>query len=449
MAGIEFDKTTMTGFLPASKTVVAIKGPATPAKLQPAVQPTNPAAPFDFTPGLKWAYWGPNNDLPQDVINLVSKNTVAPKALLFKIKSIYGRGIIPCYVEVDGNGSEKVTIADDPEINTFFKRNNIRKFMLELITDYVWFANAFPEVILNKSRDKIVEVYSNEATYCRWEKIDPKTRKIQNCYVSANWPWPFDYQYVKVPALDPYDPVNDIRNGSAYKYIMNVSMPSPGKSYYQIPAWDGARTSGWLDVANEIPRFKKAMFNKQMSLKYHVEIPYDHWEKKWTAMKNKPTEEEKIKIIVDELKKMDDLLAGAENAGKAFFSHYGVDAVSKKEIPGWKITPIDDVFKDGKWLPDSAAANSEILFAIGVDPSIMGAGMPGGGAYTGGSGSDKRESRKLKQANLYRERNVTLQLLNLISFLNGWDPEVYPKYLDTDTSQTMDQNPTGKQNVLQ
>ena len=99
-------------------------------------------------------------------------------------------------------------------------------------------------------------------------------------------------------------------------------------------------------------------------------------------------------------------------------------------------------------LPTAAAANSELLFALQVDPALIGLGIPGGKNLSG-SGSDKRESRNIKQSSLKRERLVSLKLPNLIATIHGLDYKIYPTYLDTDTSQTLDQNPTGKQTVIQ
>ena len=53
------------------------------------------------------------------------------------------------------------------------------------------------------------------------------------------------------------------------------------------------------------------------------------------------------------------------------FTYY--NETLQKEYPGWKINVIDNKLKDDAYLPDSQAANSEILFAIGVDPSLIGA----------------------------------------------------------------------------
>jgi len=430
-SGVEFDFSSFTGFLHDAKAYVSSPKASTGSLWSPAVLPTNPK-PRKQLDGKTYSPWGPDNNFPQQVIDLVSKSTVAPSALQFKIKSLYGKGIVPCLVSVDASGQEQVQPYTGKEVVDFFKVNNLRKLLLEMITDYVWFGNVFPEIILNKRRTRIVRIFSNEATYCRWEKIDLDTGRILHCYVSANWPNPRVSEIVKVPVLDPYDTLASLRDGSEYKYIVPVNLPSPGKSYYQLVPWDGARSNGWIDIANEIPRFKKAMFNNQMSIKYHVQIPYEYWDKKFSAAGKKLTEEAKQAMITDELHRLNNFLKGSENAGMSFVSHYGTDPISKRELASWKIEALDDKFKDGKWLPDSAAANSEILFAMQVDPSLMGAGMPGG-PYSGsaGSGSDKRESFLIQTALLQTDRDAILEPLYLVRDFNGWDPNLQFRFIDT------------------
>lgn len=387
-------------------------------------------APERNTDSKPWSPWGADNLWPQNTIALVSKNTVAPPALAFKAKAMYGKGVKPVLVEMNPDGTEKITPVIDPVILEFFRVNKVQKLMREIISDFVWFNNAFPEIILNKRRDKIVRMYVNEAAECRWAKRNPNNGYIERCYVASTWPSPRVNELKSVPALDAYDALDQLASGSAYKYVVPVSTPSPGKSYYQSAMWEGAVTNGWIEIANEIPQFKKAMFKNQMTIKYLIKIPYDYWERLFKEG-NVTTPEGRKTLMTEKLQEVNDFLTGTSNSGKAFVSHFGTDPMTKKELPGWQIEAIDDKFKDGKWLPDSAAANSEILFSMHVDPSIFGAGMPGG-VYSGssGSGSDKRESFLITTALLQPERDAIVEPLNLIRDFNGWDKRIQFRFED-------------------
>ena len=85
---------------------------------------------------------------------------------------------------------------------------------------------------------------------------------------------------------------------------------------------------------------------------------------------------------------------------------------------------------------------------FGIDPSLLGLNMPGGKDLNGSGGSDKRESLKIAQATLATDRISTLDVVLTIGELNGVDPELVPKFIDIDVSQTLDQNPTGKKTVV-
>ena len=67
----------------------------------------------------------------------------------------------------------------------------------------------------------------------------------------------------------------------------------------------------------------------------------------------------------------------------------------------------------------SAAANSEILFALMVNPNVFGAGMPGG-TYAGNQGgSNIREAFLVNLANAYIDRANLLDPIRLYLEANG------------------------------
>lgn len=85
----------------------------------------------------------------------------------------------------------------------------------------------------------------------------------------------------------------------------------------------------------------------------------------------------------------------------------------------WKITALDNKYKGGENLVTSAAANSEILFALMVNPNVFGAGMPGG-TYAGNQGgSNIREAFLVNLANAYIDRQNLLDPVNLYLEANG------------------------------
>jgi len=421
---VQFDMSTMTGFGKSASFSVTNTGDA------PGAKKTDTSYKRDFS-GRKWSLWGDDNLLPQNLVELVSKNTVAPAALNFKIKSHYGRGLMTCNIEIGDNGEEIIKPVRVPEVDEFFKVNRINRYLLESITDFYWFYNVFPEIILSKNRKKIVQISCNEAAHSRWGVKPEGSRKIEKCYVSANWEMSIPHDLVEVDVLDLDNPLADLKTRTdGYKFIVPVNYPTPDKSYYQLAYWMGAYTNGWIQVANEIPVFKKAMFKNQMSIKYHIKVPISHFKNKFKDWEMK-SEKDQLALIEQELTRMQNWLVGTANAEKAFMSFYAVDEITGKEIPGWEIIPIKNEYKEGTWLPDSAAANSEILFSMQVDPSLMGAGTPGGLYQKNDGGSNKRESFLINTALLQTERDTILEPLYLVKEYNGWPANLEFRFRDT------------------
>jgi hypothetical protein len=383
--------------------------------------------------GLDIAPWGDDNDFPNRVIDICKLNSVIPSAINLKAKKLYGQGVIPIRVlETDDEGNETIEIVKDTEVVDWLRFNNINRYMVEATRDLYWFFNTFPELHLNPARNKITRIHLNQAAYTRLQKMDPSSRRIEHAYISAAWPSPKDGEWEKVEVLDQYDPYQDLlsrKNEKIYKYVMPVNYPVvPGQTYYQLSYWDGARVNGWIEIANSIPALKRALFKNQMTIKYHVRIPIRYWEIKY-AQKGEDWSSiaatVRNSIIEKELTNLRAFLSGNDNAGKAFISHYETDPQTGKALPGWEIIPLDDKLKDGSYLPDSAAANSEILFALQMDPSQMGMGMPGGAyANKSGSGSEKRESFLIDTAVAKMEQDIILEPFNVIRDFNRWDPAI-------------------------
>jgi len=126
----------------------------------------------------------------------------------------------------------------------------------------------------------------------------------------------------------------------------------------------------------------------QMTIKYHIEIPDDYF---ITGILRQIIRGSKGKLQEPDPWEMNDFLSDVENSGKAFLTFTFFNKFKSEYLSGWKINVIDNKLKDDAYLPDSQAANSEILFAIGVDPCLVGSGIPGG-SLGAGSGSDKREA---------------------------------------------------------
>jgi hypothetical protein len=126
--------------------------------------------------------------------------------------------------------------------------------------------------------------------------------------------------------------------------------------------------------------------------------------------------------VYDEI---DEFLAGAENAYKSIFVDGKLDPVTQTRYSMIDIEPIEDNTKPGELLPDSAAANIEILFALMMNPALMGANSFGKGYGGGaGSGSDIREATMVQIMIQEFERQCISKKLNLVAHINGWKDRI-------------------------
>ena len=413
--GIVFSDNMLIAYLEGSRATVNLSKSKAPYPTSPLMKESG---------SRKIAYWGDDNLFPQTVIEECSKNTLIPTTLDWKARALYGGGVMTGKTTYDAKGEEIFTPEIFPVVRDFFKRSNLKRYFIEGCSDFYWFQNVFPEMILSRDRKEIVSMVAQETTYCRWEKQNPATGLIENCYINANWDnGGTENNSIIVPVLDPYyDPVNNLREDKrGFKYIYPISYPSPGKTYYQLAHWNSLRESGWLDVAQAIPQFKKALMKNQMSIKYHIEIADYWWEWKFPNWKSMKPEDRKTKTEA-ELTKINDWLTGQERAGTSVVTTFKSDPQTGKEYAGWKITAVDDKVKDGMYIEDSQEASSHLLYALGVDGTMIGTAP--GKNMGAGSGSDKRVAFNIYISLADIHKHILLEPLEFIRDYNGWDPDI-------------------------
>lgn len=428
---------------------------------------------------LNLAIWGEDNRFPQNIEQQMAYCGVGKSALDWKARALYGGGIIPGkitgYTEDKDEIFEPLNRSKYKKIYDFLENRATTRFFLEYLQDWVWFANCFPEAILSKDGKSITGFVHQESCDSRFTQQD-KTGVSRNVYLSKIWGAGPD-QYArfdptkairgvilnntspdllppelikKMDAVDMYDQVNSLKAIAEAQYstrknnfksaIVPVNYPSVNKTYYQVPAWDGARLAGWVEIASKIPSLIKTIYNKAFRIKYHIEIPNTFFHEKygsekWEAM----TEPEQAAAKKDLLRDMDEFLSGDENAFKTFVSFFQVSPREYKEYGQIKITAIEDKSNLDKELITSSAADVEILIAMQVHPTLFSAGMTGSMYRSGGgSGSDIREAFLVYNALLNLERKVALEPLYVmrdynreVGGISEWEDDIHFRVRDT------------------
>ncbi|WP_201979351.1 KH domain-containing protein [Hymenobacter rubidus] len=392
-----------------------------------------PTSPVDkLTANGLIAPWGAGNDFPQQVRAAIAKSTILGPVLDWKTRAIYGKGII--YGTVTGykaDGSEVFQRKKDPVVEAFFRKSNLARFGFEGLQGLTYYANAFPELVLSNDRSQVTSLCIQDTPFCRYAAQVLGQAVPPWVYISANWPdaAPGDAYTTRVPVLDPYhDPVAALRTDTrGFKYIFPLSLPSPGQTLYQLVAWDPIRKSGWLDVAQAIPEFKKQLFINQLSIKYIIEADLRYWEWKYPDWSEK-SESQRKGLIAEELEAFEKTMAGTDGAGKSILAVTMPDPNGGPPISVFKVTAIDDKLKSGLYIEDSQEASSHIYTALQVDPTLSGI-SPGKGMGAG-SGSDKRVAANLFLNTHTFHQDQILEVLHFVRDYNGWDPELEFRFLN-------------------
>ena len=158
-----------------------------------------------------------------------------------------------------------------------------------------------------------------------------------------------------------------------------------------------------------------------MALRHIVYNKEDFWGKLYA--------DEKITNEADQavrretfLQDMNDFLAGEENAGKGFVSHFRYDRVKGFEDKDIIINTLDSFFKGGEYIEDSEEVSNTICYGMNVHPSIIGA-APGKGKSI--NGTEARELFIIEQALMKMFQEATLTPLYFAKAVNGWPEDIY------------------------
>ena len=449
-------------YLPKSNSIVQMakegpmpKVPMSTSSGKPATEASSPKI-FDLLSIGLVAYWGTNNLFPQDLVSLAEQSTELPALLHWKAKAAQGAMVLPYYREYNETSKEwdEVPIKDS-DILSFFLSSTTKRYVTEAYTDFYWFWNVFPDLIKNEDGDKIVYIGTHDATWCRWFKQNDNGI-VEKVAISSAWQYLMDKDTkyaMQLDVVNPYDwnLVDNLKAETSIKrFVYPTSYPSPGKSYYQLAPWDGFRSSGWMNLASQIPAFKEAIMKNAINPKYKWSVPTSFWKETnsdWDTL----TQDEKVARKKAKLLEIDTALAGVDNAGKTILAEVKYDEVNREIVPGWNLELIQNVLQDGAYIEDSQEASAHLLRALNLDGTLVGQG-PGRDLNAGG-GSDKLIAYNMYVALLGPERQVVEEPLYFIARYNGWIDsyptffiktiEAAPKALDTSkkvSNQVQQQN---------
>jgi len=376
-------------------------------------------------------YWGTKNDYPQQIAAAMTQcDTLL--AALFVSKGIYlGKGLY-MYQEDYQNGREIIEMPMPAEIDDAFYASNIEEYIDFGIQEMNTWGQFFPVWRMSRAA-KIAELRIYPTLFNRLERPSWQTGKIENVYVSAQWgvnnfvisspiiPKDMREWVSKFPLIDNFNPVKQLQDNAAKKIwttVQHIKNTVSGDHYGSVP-WHAAYENGWVEMSSRVPEMKSKIYENIMNLAniIYIDSQYLHDQyPEWKDM-NDDVKNTIIKKIQDDIDKN---LTGSQNQGKSLFSTKWTNA-DGKTIYKVEIKPMESPFKDGQLLQDVQLADYHILSAVMLDPSLMGAIVPGGGKQSAGSGSNIREALQATIARADMIRRKVLSPLQTWLRYEGWD----------------------------
>ena len=398
----------------------------------------------------KIAPWGPDNQLPNRLLEKVEKGDIVGANLRFNRDVAFGLGpkLVKAVKRDEYGRILEWAPVEDGEVFEWFDANDIPLFIQQQLTDVAYFYNAFPEIILDDDYKKIRAIRHKEAVFSRWSVMD-KNHSI-NWHYYANWSKnPTAKDIIATRVLDEFDTMRDLdiyrAQRKTKRFIFPVYMPSPGKPYYSMPEWYSIFRSGWYDHSVMVPELKKAILKNQLGVKHIIYVSQQYFDN-ICRMEGIDKNDRKAyqKRVEKEKKAFNDFLSGEKNANKAILAMKERIATAQGTMESkWiEITPIDNKITGGEYIDDTESTANIICYAMGVHSSLIGA-TPGKSSSTLG-GTQARELYMMKQACMKPIVDRVMRPLRFIKQFNGWDKDIYinvPEYIFT----TLDQNKSGKQ----
>lgn len=384
-----------------------------------------------------FANWGPSNNWPTKADDIIGKVGVLNTGLRFTRNFTLGQGIYPCVVSgYESDGTEILQAPTDKTLAVFANSRMVRRYMEKALRDYLKLGIGFVQFLMNADGSKIVGINTINAKYCRLSEANTMG-VVEKCIVSGKWPTtPAENECTIIDVLDEYDPFADLQrrryaNKTAGKtFVMCIRDSWSNNEYYPAPLWYAAYLAGWVDIASLVPNFLKKAYANQITWKWHIQIPYSFWDRQFPKADYATTDLRKAAIngYMDDI---ENNLCGTDNADKPIFTFFEINPVNGKAEEQWIIKPLENKLSNEQNLITSAAANSEIMFAIMVNPNVMGAGMPGG-TYAGNQGgSNIREAYLVNVANAWLDRQGILDPIEIYNRFNGGDETVEWRFRNT------------------
>jgi hypothetical protein len=386
------------------------------------------------TSAWQWARWGSDDKYPLTTIQKLNSVPIAGRVMRDRIKLAYGEGVR--YAKPDA--------PKNPAIEAFLKNNKAIK-VLPTAYGHYYRHNFVPVVYTLDGNKKIAKIEILDPVFCRYAVQNPKTLRIDTLLYSKKFSTPYtkaDEDIIALPILDEWDTEGFLSDLKTDKFAMVIQGESPAMLYYPLQPWAGLlKEGGWLDVSADIPTLIRDIHKNAALITYKIGVD----DKRFIRMfgngwrNDNFTHEGKTKKQLrdaywDEIEKQ-----LYNNKGQSIKYIFESDPMTGRILDDILITPIDDKLKKEQYIPNSQAADQQIVQALEGDVSMVGLqGMDT--ALGGNSGSKQRVGYNQAIAMNTLDQDTVLQIYNFVSEVNGWVEEFEHYHYEMTTT---DNDPKG------
>lgn len=380
--------------------------------------------PSGMAGGAKIKSWGKRNDLPFYRDELLKANSIIPRLLAKKRDIILGNGL-QAYKEEYSEGKKKVVLeATPPEIQKWIDESEFQdKYLDDAFIQWYKHANVFAEFVVNGD-GSVASVMCKDCKYMRLEEKDNGI--IYGAVYNPRWRQKFD-ESEKVAGKAVYIPLYN-KSGKQRKFMVHLKDNVFDDGYYGIPDYWGVVE--WIKVSNSIPIYHEANIENGYSIRFVISYPEGYFlNKDEYESANHANDVTKKQECLDKernakqnfINKMNSLLAGAKNGGRAIYLEKQLSEL-KSEYIGVEVEPVEFDMKDEALLKLYAASNVANISSMGIHPTL--ANIESQGKLSSGS--------EMRNAFLFyvitetpRTRRMILKVWDIVCKLNGWKDK-YP-----------------------
>lgn len=360
--------------------------------------------------------WGGNNLLPNDIDDILCDNHITGEMMITKREIIGGQGISAYVEKVDKGMRTRLPVEMPEDIEDWMDDVDFYKeYYWPAINNLVKLQNNFTEIMPAHNGKNIGAVKARENKHCRIGEKD-ENGKVKRYYLSGDWA----------------DTRKDVLYRNAWNGKVRHSIYHNGDNffndgYYNIPSWMGSLD--FIQLANAIAKFHMSNLSNGYSLRYHIQIPVDYFldhESFEQAAGDKSAEQKCIDAArarkEEFLEKLNEILAGVNNAGRTITTTYEIDQLTKQH-KGIKIEPIDADMKDEALIKLLDKVNQAVISGQGIHPTM--ANIESQGKLS--SGSEMRNAFNFWVAIKTRTyRMHVMEVWKIIAKANGWDRLIDP-----------------------